>query len=142
MTKAKNDGYRIIYIDETMFTRKTVADAEWSRPKENMAVDVARLEEPTLALLCGISKEKGLEHFRIFEQSVNVDKFLDYLKGLKEALPFTIYQINQYTNAKSLPSCVPYVQAQVGRTIDQCLTLKPLSIGEGRPPDSSFYQSG
>ena len=44
-----------------------------------MAVDVAKLEEPTLAVLAGISKEKGLELFQIFEFSVNVDKFLQYL---------------------------------------------------------------
>ena len=63
LTKAKNNGYRIIYIDETMITRKTVVDAEWSRAKENMSIDVAKLDEPTLAVLCGISKENGLEHF-------------------------------------------------------------------------------
>ena len=42
-----------------MFTRKTVQETEWARKKENMSVDVAKLEEPTLALLNGISKEKG-----------------------------------------------------------------------------------
>ena len=83
LTKAKNDGYRIVYLDETMFTRKTVADTEWSRPKENMAVDVKHLEEPTLALLCGISKEKGVEHFRVFENSVNIDKFIEYIDFLR-----------------------------------------------------------
>ena len=75
LTKVKNAGYRIIYIDETCFTRKTCTDTEWTLPKENIAVDVAMLEEPTLALLCGISKENGLEHHKIFEQSVNVEKF-------------------------------------------------------------------
>ena len=83
LTRARNDGYRIIYIDETMFTRKTITGAEWSRPKENMAVDVAKLEEPTLALLCGVSKEQGVEHFRVFANSVNVDRFLEYLDGVK-----------------------------------------------------------
>ena len=33
LAKAKKDGYRIIYIDETCFTRKTVADTEWTLPK-------------------------------------------------------------------------------------------------------------
>ena len=50
-----------------------------------MAVDVAMLDEPTLALLCGISKEKGIEHFRIFEQSVNVEKFIEYVEGVRAA---------------------------------------------------------
>ena len=63
LTRARNDGYRIIYIDETMFTRKTLPEAEWTLPKENMAVDVAKLDEPVLSLLAGISKEKGINHF-------------------------------------------------------------------------------
>ena len=48
---------------------------------------MAKLEEPTLALLCGISKEKGVEHFQIFEKSVNVDKFIEYLDGLRAGEP-------------------------------------------------------
>ena len=48
-----------------------------------MAVDVAMLEEPTLALLAGISKEKGVEHYRVFEFSVNVDKFIEYIDFLR-----------------------------------------------------------
>ena len=29
LTRARNDGYRLVYIDETCFTRKTTIDAEW-----------------------------------------------------------------------------------------------------------------
>ena len=43
--------------------------------KENPRVDEAKLNEPTLALLAGISKEKGVEHYKIFEKSVNIAKF-------------------------------------------------------------------
>ena len=32
LTMARNAGYRIVYLDETMFTRKTLADTEWSLP--------------------------------------------------------------------------------------------------------------
>ena len=84
LTRATNAGYKLVYIDETMFTRKTCPTAEWARPKENMAVDLDKLEEPTLAVLCGISKESGLEHYQIFDFSVNVDKFIEYLDKLKE----------------------------------------------------------
>ena len=75
LAKAKKDGYRVVYIDETCFTRKTLVDTEWSMPGENVRVDEARLSEPTLALLAGISWENGLEHFQIFPKSVNVIKF-------------------------------------------------------------------
>ena len=83
LAKVRKDGYKIVYLDETMFTRKTCPDTEWCRPNENMAVDLAKLEEPTLAVLCGISKEVGVELFQIFERSVNVDKFLEYLSNLR-----------------------------------------------------------
>ena len=96
-TRAKNEGRRIIYIDETVFTRTTVAKAEWSRPKENMTVDVKQRNEPTLALLCGISKERGLEHYQIFQRSVNLDKFEEYLTNLRAANgddPIALYMDN------------------------------------------------
>ena len=32
---ARNEGYRFVYLDETMFTRKTVVDVEWTLPKQN-----------------------------------------------------------------------------------------------------------
>ena len=79
LTMAKNDGFRIVYLDETMFTRKTVAEAELTLPKQNVMIHEAKLNEPTLALLSAISKEKGQEHFRIFEKSVNIPKFKVWL---------------------------------------------------------------
>ena len=85
LTMAKNDGYRFVYLDETMVTRKTVPDTEWARPKENVQLDLAQLDEPTLALLASISTEKGLEHYQIFHRSVDKKKFEEWLRGLKES---------------------------------------------------------
>ena len=82
---ARKDGFKIIFIDETMFTRTTLPKVEWTLPKENMAVDLDRLKEPTLALLHGISREKGNEHFHIFDYSVNVAKFKQYVTELAAA---------------------------------------------------------
>ena len=48
-----------------------------------MAADLAHLHEPTLAVLAAISKEKGQEHYRIFENSVNIQKFKQYLQELR-----------------------------------------------------------
>ena len=72
---AKKKGSRIIYIDETMVTRKTVARKEYCHVNKNMTIDDKKLNEPTLALLAGISFEYGLEHFQIFEKSVDIPKF-------------------------------------------------------------------
>ena len=59
LEKVQKEGYRVIYIDETMFTRTTVPKSEYCLPKDNMSVDKQLTNEPTLALLSGVSKEKG-----------------------------------------------------------------------------------
>ena len=58
-TRAKNDGYRIIYLDEICFTRSSVPKTEYCLKNQNMPADLAHLSEPTLAVLSAISKEKG-----------------------------------------------------------------------------------
>ena len=60
-------------------------DKEWTALKSNLAVDLVQLNEPVLCLLPGISKEKGWEYYRIFPKSVNIDKFQQFLIGLREA---------------------------------------------------------
>ena len=87
LTRNRNAGYRIVYGDECCVTRKTMTDTEWTRRKENMTVDQAKLNEPTLALLASISKERGLEHWQIFPKSVNTAKFKEWLAGLRAANP-------------------------------------------------------
>ena len=52
-------------------------------PKSNFTLPTSRLDEPTLAMLAGISKEKGKEHFMVFDKSVNVVKFKQYIAELK-----------------------------------------------------------
>ena len=52
-----------------------------------MSVDLAKLEEPTLALLAGISKEKGVEYCQVFDFSVNTERFIEYLDNLRQANP-------------------------------------------------------
>ena len=84
MTRARNDGYRIVYLDETCFTRSTVPKAEYCRQGQNVAADLAYMQEPTLAVLASISKEKGLEHYRIFDNSVNIPKFKEFLQELRD----------------------------------------------------------
>jgi transposase len=84
LNRAKRNKCRIIYLDETMFTRATVPKAEYCLPKDNMTVDTAHINEPTLALLSGISRERGQELFMLFERSVNIAKFKQYLAEMRE----------------------------------------------------------
>ena len=57
LKKAKKDGYKIIFIDETVFTRSTVPRTEYCLPHRNVTVDKNWINEPTMAVLSGISRE-------------------------------------------------------------------------------------
>lgn len=58
---------------------------EWAAKHENMEIDEKLLNEPTKALLLGISAENGVEQYRIFAKSVNIKKFIQYLQMVKDA---------------------------------------------------------
>ena len=77
-------GYKVIYIDETMFTRRAIKRAEWSRKGTNLSINNHLLNEKNYALLMGISKEEGVESWRIFPKSVDTEKFLKYLEMVRE----------------------------------------------------------
>ena len=75
----------MIYVDETVFTRKAIRRQEWSKKGLNMEVNNHLLNEKTQALLMGISYEKGVEQWKIFPKSVDTDKFIRYLEMVREA---------------------------------------------------------
>ena len=83
LANAKRDGYRVIYLDETHFTRNKVPELEWALPKENVTIDPAKNVEPCLSMLAAISKDKGLEHSKIYEKSVNLKKFKEWLTEVR-----------------------------------------------------------
>ena len=59
LEKLRKDGYRIIYLDETMFTKQAIPKTEYCLPKQNVNLDKSQTSEPAMALLTGVSREKG-----------------------------------------------------------------------------------
>ena len=84
LRRAKRDGFKVIYIDETVFTRSTVPRTEYCLQNRNVTVNKDWINEPTVAVLSGISRERGQELFMQFPKSVNVPKFKEYLTKLRE----------------------------------------------------------
>ena len=67
-----------------MFTKSALPKTEYCLPRQNLNIDKSQTNEPAMALLSGISKEKGQELFMMFPQSVNIPKFKEYLTKLRE----------------------------------------------------------
>ena len=65
ISTARSEKAKVIYLDETMFTFKTLSLRSWSLPKTNLCIDSKRIKDLTYAVVCGISLEDGLEHYEI-----------------------------------------------------------------------------
>ena len=81
-------GFRIIYLDETMVTKSTMATQEWSQKYHNYEIDMKDYARETVAVLAGISKEYGLDYISTFDRSVNIPKFKEFIQNLRDKFFF------------------------------------------------------
>ena len=77
-------GFRIIYIDETMITKSTIATHEWSNKNNNYKIDMKHYAKYTVAVMAGISKEYGLDIISTYDRSINIPKFKEFLQNLRD----------------------------------------------------------
>ena len=49
-----------------MFTKSALPKTEYCLPMQNLNIDKSQTNEPAMALLSGISKEKGQELYMLF----------------------------------------------------------------------------
>ena len=76
-------GFRIVYLDETMVTTKTIPTHEWSGEKHEIQVDYRQYGRSAIAVLGGVSQERGVDLMMQFEKSVNIEKFKLWLDELR-----------------------------------------------------------
>ena len=76
-------GFDILWLDEAMFTRKTVPLIEWSNKLTNIEVEEETINEPAFALLMAVSYHSCVELAKVYKKSVNIEKFLKYVVELK-----------------------------------------------------------
>ena len=87
LEEAQKEQYLVLYLDETIFSRKAMLKTVWALKHENAEIDEAMLNEKTKALLLSISAENGVEPWRIYDKSVNAAKFCKYLDMVRERHP-------------------------------------------------------
>ena len=79
----KQQGYRIIYLDEFCITKSTIPTHDWSLPNSPLKIDKNLYHKKTLACIIAISREAGFEMLKIYDKSVDTDKFIQFLKSLR-----------------------------------------------------------
>ena len=73
----------VLFLDETMFTKKTYQPKEYSLKRQNILVDQANFSIKAMAFLGVISLNMGLVYYRMYDFSVNAVKFISFLRELK-----------------------------------------------------------
>ena len=82
----RDRGVPIIYLDEAMFTFNTLRKRAWYCQNSNLRVDQESRDMTPLAFIAGIESERGLVTYAIYEDSINGDKFLQFLNRLRDQM--------------------------------------------------------
>ena len=73
----------VVYLDEIMFTIRSVNTREFSNRNENIEMDFKSISVKTTAVIAAITFEHGVLYYECYDRSVNVDKFRSYLDNLR-----------------------------------------------------------
>ncbi len=84
MMEATGQGRKIIYVDEAMFTTASRVTHAYSAKGTNICVAEVASSVQALAVVAGISVDKGLETFHIQPRSINSQSFISFLQSLLE----------------------------------------------------------
>jgi transposase len=73
---------KIIFIDEAMFTYSTNAMLAYAPNRQNICVDEKLSSAPAIAMVAGVSVERGLETWLTKPRSIDSDAFISFIEGL------------------------------------------------------------
>ena len=93
LQEAKNEGRKVIYLDEIVFTKRSFLGTCWSKKYENITVDQKQVYQGYLAVVASCSSEKGIEAIIIHNKAIDHKDFISYLKKLakKNKVPIALF---------------------------------------------------
>jgi transposase len=83
LEEMRSRGFRLVFVDETMVTKSTMPTLEWSAVNTRYKVDLSQYGNVSIAVLAGVSQERGVDLAMIFPKSVNIPKFKVWLEELR-----------------------------------------------------------
>ena len=84
LQEAYDEQRKVLWLDETMFTKSANAKHEWSRRKQNFSLPCESLGAKYTAVLAAISEGCGFECFTLYDEAVNQEHFIAFLERLAE----------------------------------------------------------
>ena len=90
-----NEKRKIVYLDETNFTKLAFQSKDWSSCRENQHVDQRDIYTGYRSVIATISEDKGVELIKIYRTAVTSDTFIKYLELLSkrnDKQPLALFQ--------------------------------------------------
>ena len=82
LDRVQTENRKIVYLDETNFTKLAFQNKDWSRSNENLHVDQRDIYTGYRSVIASISEENGIEFIKIYSTAITSDLFIRYLKQL------------------------------------------------------------
>ena len=79
---ATDSRKKIVWLDETVFTKTACKQLGWSRPKTNFHTPCESLATKYTAVCATITLGCGIEYFEMYDQALNEELFMEFLKTL------------------------------------------------------------
>jgi transposase len=103
-------GYRIIFVDETMFTYNTNYKNDYSSKGTNIHLPQQAFKTKALAIIAGVSMEFGFEYFVSYWKSVDTDNFMEFIQIIRdynkdEKIAFFLDNLNVHRTKKVRSLC-------------------------------------
>ena len=83
VNSVKDQNRKIIYLDETVFSKLSLMNKEWSPKNSNLFVDSRQVYTGYRCAIASMSAEKGIELLHIQTKAVTADDFAKYLRKLR-----------------------------------------------------------
>lgn len=77
-------GYKIIYLDEIVFSKSSAQTQDFSQRCNGFKIDQDKLRHGYTCAIAAVSYEQGMEHLMIIDTPVDRWIFINFLKQLRE----------------------------------------------------------
>ena len=94
---AKREGRLIVYIDETLFSKRSIKLREWANKNSNLTVNQEDVYVGFRSVIAGMTEERGIGLIKIHDRACVGEDFRDYLIQLRSKLgkrPVSLFMDN------------------------------------------------
>ena len=77
---------KVIFADETVFTKNTLLTKSYALKGENIEIDEKAIETKYRSALAGISTDGIVEHLKVTEGAINAKKYMQFLAALRKKI--------------------------------------------------------